>query len=71
LGSVPCAPSTTPKAYPVIAEMSFGRLAEVIGMLETNVGSGTDVAPRKNQSFAWHRHVHSLELTWLFADVTS
>jgi hypothetical protein len=32
--------------------MSFGRLAEVIGMLETNVGSGTDVAPRKNQSFA-------------------
>jgi hypothetical protein len=32
--------------------MSFGRLAEVIGMLETNVGFGTDVVPRKNPSFA-------------------
>lgn len=46
-------------------------LAEAIGMLSTVLGYGKDVVARKYLSLACKRHVPSLDLTSLFAGVTS
>jgi hypothetical protein len=56
--------------YVVSAEPP-GDLAEAIGLLSTVLGFGKDAVARKYLSLACKRHVPSLDLSALFAGVTS
>ena len=55
----------------VVSAEPPGDIAEAIGLLSTVLGFGKDTVARKYLSLACQRHVPSLDLSALFAGVTS
>ena len=55
----------------VVSAEPPGDLAEAIGLVSTVLGFGKDAVARKYLSLACQRHVPSLDLSALFAGVTS